>query len=120
MKKLSTLLAFALIGCYSIVVQVLFIREFMIVFFGSELCLGIIFASWLIGISLGATTGGRLVKRFKKVLIPELNLGQLRKIIRGEYLVDAQGLNKVQGKPFTVAEIKNNIEKLLDGGDERT
>ncbi len=68
MKKLSTLLAFVLIGCYSIVVQVLFIREFMVVFFGSELCLGIIFASWLIGISLGATTGGRLVKRFKKVL----------------------------------------------------
>ncbi|MBW1838391.1 MAG: hypothetical protein JRI49_00520, partial [Deltaproteobacteria bacterium] len=67
MKKLSTLLAFVLIGCYSIVVQVLFIREFMVVFFGSELCLGIIFASWLIGISLGATIGGRLVKRFKEV-----------------------------------------------------
>jgi spermidine synthase len=66
-KKISTLLAFALIGCYSIVVQVLFIREFMVVFFGSELCLGIIFASWLIGISLGAGIGGRVAKRFKEV-----------------------------------------------------
>jgi 2-oxoglutarate ferredoxin oxidoreductase subunit alpha len=57
---------------------------------------------------------GDVLKRFKKVLIPELNLGQLRKIIRGEYLVDAQGLNKVQGKPFTVAEVKNKIEELLE------
>lgn len=67
MKKLSTLLAFALIGCYAITVQVLFIREFMVVFFGSELCLGIIFASWLIGISLGAGIGTKIVKRFKEV-----------------------------------------------------
>lgn len=67
MKKLSTLIAFALIGCYSIVVQVLFIREFLVVFLGNELCLGIIFASWLIGISLGAGIGARVVKRLKEV-----------------------------------------------------
>lgn len=67
MKKISTLIAFALIGCYSIVVQVLFIREFLVVFLGNELCLGIIFASWLIGISLGAGIGARVVKRLKEV-----------------------------------------------------
>ncbi len=47
------------------------------------------------------------------VLIPELNLGQLRLLIRGQFLVDAVGLNKVQGKPFVVAEIVKKIESLL-------
>ena len=69
MKKISTLLAFILIGSYSIIVQVLFIREFMVVFLGSELCLGIIFASWLIGISLGAGIGTRVVKQIKEIWI---------------------------------------------------
>ena len=66
MQKVSSLLAFTLLGCYAIVVQVLFIREFMVVFFGSELCLGIIFASWLVGISLGAGAGAKFIKRFKE------------------------------------------------------
>ena len=48
---------------------------------------------------------GELFKRYEKVLIPELNLGQLRLLIRGMFLIDAKGLNKVQGKPFTVAEV---------------
>jgi 2-oxoglutarate ferredoxin oxidoreductase subunit alpha len=56
---------------------------------------------------------GTTLSRFKKVLIPELNLGQLRTLIRSEYLVDAQGLNKVQGKPFTVVEITRAIEERL-------
>ena len=56
---------------------------------------------------------GDILKRFKKVLIPELNLGQLRTIIRAKYLVDAIGLNKVQGKPFSVAEVVEKIEALL-------
>jgi 2-oxoglutarate ferredoxin oxidoreductase subunit alpha len=47
------------------------------------------------------------------VLIPELNLGQLRTIIRAEYLIDAKGLNKVQGKPFSVSEIVEKIDSLL-------
>jgi 2-oxoglutarate ferredoxin oxidoreductase subunit alpha len=51
-----------------------------------------------------------VLKNFKKVLIPELNLGQLRAIIRSTFLVDAQGLNKVQGKPFTVAEVLAGIK----------
>jgi 2-oxoglutarate/2-oxoacid ferredoxin oxidoreductase subunit alpha len=58
---------------------------------------------------------GDIMKRFKRVLIPELNLGQLRTIIRANYLVDAVGLNKVQGKPFSVAEVVNKIEAMLRG-----
>ncbi len=54
-----------------------------------------------------------IVKRYEKVLIPELNMGQLLLMIRGRFLVDAIGLNKVQGKPFTVIEIVNKIQELL-------
>jgi 2-oxoglutarate ferredoxin oxidoreductase subunit alpha len=56
---------------------------------------------------------GEVLKRYKKVLIPELNSGQLRMLIRATYLVDAVGLNKVQGKPFLVSEIESKIEELL-------
>jgi 2-oxoglutarate ferredoxin oxidoreductase subunit alpha len=58
---------------------------------------------------------GDILKRFKKVLIPELNLGQLRSIIRDKYLIDAIGLNKVQGKPFSVAEVEAKIEEIITG-----
>ncbi len=54
-----------------------------------------------------------VLRRYEKVLIPELNLGQLRLLIRGTFLIDAQGLNKVQGKPFTVAEVVAKIESVL-------
>jgi 2-oxoglutarate ferredoxin oxidoreductase subunit alpha len=63
---------------------------------------------------------GDIMKRFKKVLIPELNLGQLRTIIRANYLVDAIGLNKVQGKPFSVGEVVEKIESLLRGDTKDT
>jgi 2-oxoglutarate ferredoxin oxidoreductase subunit alpha len=56
---------------------------------------------------------GEILRRFKKVLVPELNLGQLLKLLRARYLVDAVGLNKVQGKPFKVAEIVQAVEGLL-------
>jgi 2-oxoglutarate ferredoxin oxidoreductase subunit alpha len=59
---------------------------------------------------------GDIISRFEKVLVPELNMGQLRMILRAKYLVDAVGLNKVQGKPFSVAEVVEKIEALL-GGD---
>ncbi|MAY84664.1 MAG: 2-oxoglutarate ferredoxin oxidoreductase subunit alpha [Flavobacteriales bacterium] len=52
-----------------------------------------------------------LISKFKKVIIPEMNQGQLLKIIRAEFLIDAQGLNKVKGIPFTAEEILNRIEK---------
>ncbi len=58
---------------------------------------------------------GDVLKRYRKVLIPELNGGQLRLLIRATYLVDAVGLNKVQGKPFLVSEIEQAIEQLLAG-----
>src|SRR5207245_648310 len=52
---------------------------------------------------------GDVLKKFKKVLIPELNCGQLRMLIRSTYLIDAVGLNKVQGRPFLVSEIEEKI-----------
>ncbi|MEM7626797.1 MAG: 2-oxoacid:acceptor oxidoreductase subunit alpha [Planctomycetota bacterium] len=58
---------------------------------------------------------GDVLGRFKKVLIPELNDGQLRLLIRGKYLADARGLNKVQGKPFLVEEVEQAIELMLSG-----
>jgi 2-oxoglutarate ferredoxin oxidoreductase subunit alpha len=63
---------------------------------------------------------GDILKRFKKVLIPELNLGQLRTIIRANYLIDAIGLNKVQGKPFSVGEVVEKMEALLRGDTKDT
>ena len=53
-------------------------------------------------------------RRFKKVLVPEMNLGQLVKVLRAEYLVDAVGLNKIQGLPFKVSEIANRINRMLE------
>src|SRR5262249_27012226 len=54
-----------------------------------------------------------VLKRYKKVLVPELNSGQLSLLLRGKFLVDAVGLNKVQGRPFLVSEIEQKIEQLL-------
>jgi 2-oxoglutarate ferredoxin oxidoreductase subunit alpha len=56
---------------------------------------------------------GAILKRYKKVLVPELNAGQLRMLLRAEFLVDAVGLNKIQGRPFLVSEIEEKIEELL-------
>jgi 2-oxoglutarate ferredoxin oxidoreductase subunit alpha len=56
---------------------------------------------------------GDIFKRFKKVLVPELNMGQLRLLLRGQYLVDAIGLNKIQGRPFLIAEIEAKIKEVL-------
>ncbi len=57
---------------------------------------------------------GEILKRYDRVLIPELNRGQLRLLIRGEFLIPAVGLNKIQGKPFTIREITAKIRELLD------
>ena len=56
---------------------------------------------------------GDVVGRYRKVLIPEVNLGQLRTVIRAEYLVDAIGFNLVRGKPFAIGEIEAKAEQLL-------
>ena len=56
---------------------------------------------------------GEILIRFKQILIPEINMGQLSKIIRAEYLVDAKGLNLVKGKPFRAGEIEKVITELI-------
>lgn len=63
---------------------------------------------------------GEIVSQYDKVLVPELNCGQLRFLIRAEFLVDAIGLNKVEGKPFLVNEISRKIGEILDGRVEST
>ncbi|MCB9178343.1 MAG: 2-oxoacid:acceptor oxidoreductase subunit alpha [Flavobacteriales bacterium] len=56
---------------------------------------------------------GPLLKKYRKVLLPEMNSGQLRQLLRAEFLVDIQGLNKIQGLPFTSAEIKDAVLNLM-------
>jgi 2-oxoglutarate ferredoxin oxidoreductase subunit alpha len=56
---------------------------------------------------------GDVLRRYRHVLVPELNSGQLTRQLRAEYLVDAQALTKVQGLPFTTREIENRIEEVL-------
>ncbi len=55
------------------------------------------------------------LNKFKTVLIPELNNGQLVKLIRAETMVNAKGLSKVTGKPFTIAELKAEIDEIVEG-----
>jgi 2-oxoglutarate ferredoxin oxidoreductase subunit alpha len=56
---------------------------------------------------------GEVVRAYRKVLVPEMNLGQLSKLIRADFLVDARGVNKVQGLPFRASEIERAILDLL-------
>jgi 2-oxoglutarate/2-oxoacid ferredoxin oxidoreductase subunit alpha len=59
--------------------------------------------------NLGAVLAG-----YRRVLIPEINLGQLLLLVRGRYLVDAEGYDKVRGKPFRIAEIYDKAVEMLD------
>jgi len=56
---------------------------------------------------------GEVLENFDRVLIPEWNMGQLRLLVRAKHLIDAQGLNKVKGKPFHVEEIVTAIRQQL-------
>lgn len=56
---------------------------------------------------------GELLTKYDKVLIPEMNCGQLLKLIRAKYVIPAMGLSKVQGLPFTTLELRNKILDLL-------
>lgn len=56
---------------------------------------------------------GELLKNYRKVLVPELNGGQLLLLVRGKYLVDAQGFNKVKGRPFAIQELVEKIKQEL-------
>jgi 2-oxoglutarate ferredoxin oxidoreductase subunit alpha len=58
---------------------------------------------------------GELLGRYDRVLIPEMNLGQLALLVRARYLVDAVGYNQVRGLPFTSTELAGAIEELLGG-----
>jgi len=57
---------------------------------------------------------GEILSRYRTVLIPELNTGQLALLIRGKYKADVVGYNKIQGRPFSVEEIMERIETLLE------
>jgi 2-oxoglutarate ferredoxin oxidoreductase subunit alpha len=57
---------------------------------------------------------GDVLRRYDKILVPEMNLGQLRMLIRAEFLVDAVGFNKVRGRPFRSAELADAISALVD------
>jgi 2-oxoglutarate/2-oxoacid ferredoxin oxidoreductase subunit alpha len=57
---------------------------------------------------------GALLQRFERVLVPELNLGQLVKIVRSTFMVPAESLPKVQGQPFKIAELEDKIRQLLE------
>ena len=61
---------------------------------------------------------GEVVKAYKRVLIPEVNLGQLSMLIRSRFLVDAVGYNRVRGKPFRIAELEAEAERILAGGGQ--
>ncbi|HKS66621.1 MAG TPA: 2-oxoacid:acceptor oxidoreductase subunit alpha [Candidatus Acidoferrales bacterium] len=58
---------------------------------------------------------GDILNRYKRIMVPEMNMGQLVTVLRSKFLVEAQGYNKIQGKPFKQAEIEQRIEEFLDG-----
>ena len=56
---------------------------------------------------------GEVLRRYDRVLVPEMNLGQLAKLVRAEFLVDAVGYNRVRGVPFKSSEIADALEAML-------
>jgi 2-oxoglutarate ferredoxin oxidoreductase subunit alpha len=54
-----------------------------------------------------------VLRNYRRVLIPEVNLGQLLMLVRAKYLIDAVGYDKVRGKPFRIAEIIDEARRLL-------
>ncbi|HEX5587019.1 MAG TPA: 2-oxoacid:acceptor oxidoreductase subunit alpha [Acidimicrobiia bacterium] len=60
--------------------------------------------------NLGAVLGS-----YRQVLVPEMNMGQLSRLVRAEFLVDAQSLTKVQGLPFSAGEIEAKLVEMIDG-----
>ncbi|MEE8474789.1 MAG: 2-oxoacid:acceptor oxidoreductase subunit alpha [Myxococcota bacterium] len=58
---------------------------------------------------------GEVLSRFEKVIVPELNEGQLCRLLRAEFLIPAESVSKVEGQPFRIAEIRAHIERALRG-----
>ena len=56
---------------------------------------------------------GALLKSFERIIVPEMNTGQLKTVLRDQFLVDAKPLNKVSGHPFRIAEIEAAIDEAL-------
>jgi 2-oxoglutarate ferredoxin oxidoreductase subunit alpha len=56
---------------------------------------------------------GELIARYKRVLVPELNGGQLALLLRARYLVNTISLSKLQGRPFTISEVEAKIKEVL-------
>ena len=61
---------------------------------------------------------GVLLRGYEHILVPEMNTGQLKTVLRDQFLVDAKPLNKVSGQPFMIAEIEAAIASYFDGGAE--
>jgi 2-oxoglutarate ferredoxin oxidoreductase subunit alpha len=57
---------------------------------------------------------GEVVRRYERVIVAEGNMGQLARLVRGEFLVDARSLTKVQGVPFKLAEIDEAVLQAID------
>jgi 2-oxoglutarate ferredoxin oxidoreductase subunit alpha len=57
---------------------------------------------------------GEIVRRYPKIVVPEMNMGQLSRLVRAEFLVDAKAVSKVQGLPFTAGELETAILGVLD------
>jgi 2-oxoglutarate ferredoxin oxidoreductase subunit alpha len=60
---------------------------------------------------------GALLKGYERIIVPEMNSGQLKTILRDQFLVDARPLNKISGQPFRIAEIETAIDEALAGQD---
>ena len=58
---------------------------------------------------------GEVLGNFERILVPELNLGQLSQLLRAEFLVPAESLTKVYGQPFKVAELRARIDAMVSG-----
>ena len=58
---------------------------------------------------------GDLLRGFDHVLVPEMNTGQFKTVLRDQYLIDAQPLTKTSGQPFQIAELEAEIAKFFDG-----
>lgn len=62
---------------------------------------------------------GDILTRFETVLVPEMNLGQLKTILQAKYLRKIEGLNKIQGNPFTAQEIENKILEIIGSEEQK-
>jgi 2-oxoglutarate ferredoxin oxidoreductase subunit alpha len=60
---------------------------------------------------------GELLRGYDRIIVPEMNTGQLKTVLRDKFLVDARPLNKVSGQPFQIAEIAAAIDEIMSAGD---